>query len=51
MNEHWAHKSWDTCSFIEKAKTVLLWSICIVATLAVIVGMFFLKSYRWGNCG
>lgn len=35
---------------IERLKVLAVWAVCILLVVGVLVGAFFLNSYRWGNC-
>lgn len=37
--------------WFDKIKYYAIVTILCLIFLAAVAGMFFLKSYRWGNCG
>lgn len=37
-------------TIIERIKSALLLTALALLAVSVLVGLFFLKSYRWGNC-
>lgn len=48
MTKHWAQKRWVDCTLWEKCKSAALWFAFLVGAAGVLVGAFFLNSYRWG---
>lgn len=37
-------------TWVKQAKEILILIFAAVALIALFVGVFFLKSYRWGDC-